>query len=114
MTCQTCLDLGSDVWTMSQGDLSPRLSGHLENADGTRPDLTGATVLFLMENPAGVTVINAAVVVDVPLTAQWHYQWVNPNTTIRGSFRGRIRVVYPSGNPEMFPSGGGFFLIHIG
>lgn len=112
MTCVVCD--GVQEWDVTVGDTAPPLSGHLENADGTRPDLTGASLALRLIDSLGATVQNlAAMLVDDPLTAQFHYQWVAGDTDAAGTLRGRIRVTYPSTSVEWFPTGG-YFLVRVG
>jgi hypothetical protein len=93
---------------ITQGDLAQSFVQQLSRADGSLPDLTGASVFFRyrnLDNDAGPEVIAAASIVGVPTNATVQYDWQTADTATPGVLLADWKVVYVGGKTESFPSG---------
>jgi hypothetical protein len=89
------------------GDELPSIQETLQNGDGTTPDLTSATVAFVIQDanhqadPFG----GAAGVVGDPTKGIVQYNWQNTDAAAAGVYLYRWRVTYPGTKPETYPNG---------
>lgn len=88
---------------INQGDSLPVLSSALTYSDGSAADLTGATVLFVLRDPATqvVYLTNPATVV-LPDTAG--YTFNSTDTATPGEYLGQFQVTFPGGAQQTFPT----------
>lgn len=101
-------------FTMKAHDLLPTLSATLGYADGSTPDLVGATVRFIMrkQGAAGPKVNAPATIVD-PATGSVRYDWTAPDVDTVGEYLAEFEV-HRSGDakPQTFPTAS-YFSISI-
>lgn len=95
---------------LKEGDTSPSIKLLLQRADGTKPDLTGATVLFHMRDAATGTVKVNSGVMSVNGSASDHdsvqYDWVAGDVDTAGDYEAEVEVTLSSGKVETFPNAG--------
>lgn len=93
-------------FTMKANDLAPSIEATL-GFEGTAdlPDLTGATVKFIMRADGQIAPkINALAVIVDPVAAVVRYDWVVGDTDELGIFKGEWQVTYPGDKPQTFPT----------
>ncbi len=88
------------------GDQLPLIQETLVNGDGTTPNLTGASVAFVIidQAHAGAQFGGAATIVD-PVAATVQYTWQASDTTAAGTYVYRWVVTFPGGKQETYPNG---------
>lgn len=88
------------------GDQLPIIQEQLVNSDGTNPDLTGASVQFVIidQARAGAQFGGAGSVVS-PTAATVQYTWQSSDTTAAGTYIYRWVVTFASGKQETYPNG---------
>lgn len=102
----------SDFWT-KKGDTSPPISGYLQSADGSRPNLTGATVLAKAKNMADNSqLINATCTITDAVNAGISYAWATADTAAAAEARLEFEVTFADDSVETFPKPG-FIALHI-
>jgi len=89
------------------GDELPSIQETLENGDGSTPDLTGATVAFVIQDESHAAAVfgGAATVVGDPTKAVVQYDWQSSDSASTGVYLYRWRVTYPDTKPETYPNG---------
>lgn len=90
------------------GDGLPLLEEILQNADGSNPDLTGATVQLVIqdEDHAAPAFGGQADIVGDPTQGVVRYTWLESDTQTPGVYSYRWVVTFPSATlPETFPNG---------
>lgn len=93
-------------FTMKAHDLAPSIEATL-GFEGTTdiPDLTGATVTFIMRRDSDVAPkIDADAVIVDPATGRVRYDWVTGDTDEVGVFKAEWQVLYPGAKPQTFPT----------
>lgn len=101
------LPMGLQVFRLKATALRPSLSATLINPDGSRANLTGATVSFRMRYfPSRRTAIadQPAVVVSAP-EGRVRYDWQPGETAVAAEFEAWFVVDHAGGQREFFPSG---------
>jgi 5-hydroxyisourate hydrolase-like protein (transthyretin family) len=91
---------------IKQNDTRPEIAATLINADGTKVDLSGATVKFLMRkvNATAATVDASATVTDAT-NGKVKYTWIAADTTTIGEYEGEFQVTYGGGGGiQTFPN----------
>lgn len=102
----------TDFWT-KKGDTSPPISGYLQAADGSRPNLTGATVTVKVKDMAtNTTVVDAACTVTDAVNAAISYAWATADTLTAYEGRLEFEVVFADSTVETFPKPG-FIALHV-
>jgi len=82
----------------------PRLEWQLQNEDGSYPDLTNATVQFVLTEPeSGDTVVESDAVVTDAESGKVAYEWDASDTSDAGVYNGEFVVQYQTGT-ETFPT----------
>lgn len=105
-------------FTIARNDTSEDLIATLNDSAGTSFNLTGATVVFNMQNiNTGAVKVNraAATVVDATLR-KVKYVWQASNVNTAGDYFGEFEVTFSSGKIATFPntkSGDEALIIHI-
>lgn len=88
------------------GDLLPLIQETLVNGDGTNPNLTGATVAFVIVDSAHANAsFGGAAAITDPINAIVTYTWQAGDTANAGSFIYRWVVTFPGGKKETYPNG---------
>ena len=96
------------------GDRLPRLRYELRNGDGTQPDLTGASVVFNMDDAQGAKILTRAAATIVSTSPPVvEYAWAAGDTTIPGLHNAEFEVTFPGGLPATYPNRG-YIQIEIG
>lgn len=84
-----------------------KISGQLQNKDGTIPDVTGATLTFLMRLPGAETYqVMSTADATVPEEGKWEYLWQDGDRDVPGDFKVNILVEYPDGQTDTYPEPG--------
>lgn len=98
---------------LKTGDTSPALSVTLKDGDGAAVDLTGATVVFNMNDEDGAQVINrgASTLVDAA-SGKAKYAWSAADTAAAGYYTAEFEVTYSDATVETFPNRG-YLEVHI-
>lgn len=88
------------------GDQLPIIQEQLVNSDGTNPNLTGASVQFVIidQARAGAQFGGAAAIVT-PTTGVVQYTWQSSDTTAAGTYVYRWVVTFAGGKQETYPNG---------
>lgn len=91
---------------IKKNDTRPKLNKNLVDAEGNNPNLTGASVVFIMEAQGATTpkINRVACAVITPLTAEVEYTWVAGNTDTAGEFEGEFEVTDAGGGVQTFPN----------
>ena len=102
---------------IKQADTSPSISYDLTYDDLTKPDLTGATVIFRWKPVDGGTAKQGVAVVDGDGTgvnpARVRYVWVSGDTSVAGSHNAEWEVTFAGGKIGTFPNGPTFISLLI-
>lgn len=93
-------------FTMKANDRAPSIEATLGFAGTTDvPDLTGATVDFIMsKTDAATPKVNAPAVIVDAATGRVRYDWAVGDTDETGVFKGEWQVTYADGKPQTFPT----------
>ena len=92
---------------LKTGDTSPALSVTLKDADGNAVDLTGATVVFNMNNEDDEQVIDrGACTILVAASGTVKYSWSAADTATAGYYTAEFEVTYSDTTVETFPNRG--------
>jgi hypothetical protein len=100
------------AFRIPQGDTSPAIRiGPLTRGDGSKPDLTGAQVLFWMRRDTvdGAAIVpGRAMIVEGPPAdhAAVVYEWQAGDTATTGRYLAQVEVLLANGRVETFPSKG--------
>ncbi len=94
-------------FVIRNNDLLPVFPWQLFYSDGTSPNLTAATVQFVMA-PVGSTVakVNAGTTILDTLLATGIYSWVGTDTNTPGDYLAYLTVTFPGGGTATFPNDG--------
>lgn len=90
---------------LKRGDTRPKLRKNLVDATGANPNITGATVVFIMKAQGATSPkINRAAVaiIDGP-TALVEYTWITGDSDTSGEYEGEFEVTDSLGGIETFP-----------
>ena len=92
---------------LKQGNLLPIVTATLYDGSGV-VNLTGASVAFVMKDPATGTVkVNGSCSVSSPATAGTvTYTWVGTDTNTVATYNAEFQVTFASGKIETFPNDG--------
>lgn len=90
-------------WTCKAGDTGTALQGTLLRANGSPPDLTGATVRFVMKS-GETTVIDRAIPVADPAAGVVVVGFDADEISEPGSYQAEFQVTYPDRRRETFPN----------
>jgi hypothetical protein len=95
------------IFTITQGDLLPKLAATLKNTDGSPFNLTGCTVKFIYrpQGGSGAFVKKNASIVGSMTAGTVEYSWDLVDTSVPGSFVGQFEVTLPSASLLTFPNG---------
>jgi len=112
---------GQEVFEATQGDTRP-IRALLKDEDGNLPDLTGATVLFLLGDGEGSLLVSGvATGFSPPLVdadgEQYNVEYGFAAADLDrapGSYRGQFKVTLIDGTVLHFPSGGKWVKIKLG
>lgn len=92
---------------IKQNDTSPALVGQLFNPDGSNPDLTGATVKFIMRSSSGgAAKVDASATVVTASTGRVKYTWSAGDTDTVGEYEGEFEVTFSGGAVQTYPNKG--------
>lgn len=96
----------STIFNIKQGDRLPVLRATLARDDGTKIDVTGATVRFFMSTVAGATPKINGSLCDIIDAANGvvEYVWGATDTSDAAQFRGEFEVTYADGRKETVPN----------
>ena len=100
------------IFKIKRNDRSRSIKEKLVNADGSTPDLSGASVQFLMsDRPSHSSLkIESSAVIFTDGTggddAVVRYDWASGDTDTAGLYDAEWEVTYSSGKTETFPSDG--------
>ena len=98
---------------LKTGDTSPVFSVTLKDADGDAVDLTGATVVFNMNNEDDEQVIDrGACTILVAASGTVKYSWQTGDTATAGYYSAEFEVTYSDATIETFPNRG-YLEVHI-
>lgn len=88
------------------GDLEPPVRRQLISRSTDLPiDLDGATVRFIMENEAGVKILDASADIEAPPgNGMVIYNWESGDTDTPGFFKARFKITFPSTKPYSMPN----------
>lgn len=92
---------------IKRGDRLPALRVTLRDSLGGLPNLTGATVKFIMNDKAAGTKIvqdQAAAIIGNPLNGVVEYAWQAGDTDIASTYSAEFEVTYLDGKDETFPN----------
>lgn len=90
---------------IKQNDTSPAWQVTLKDAAGNAVDVTGATVVFSMEDAFGTAKINeAAATIVTAASGVVSYSWSAGDTDTAGDFFGEFEVTYADSTVETFPN----------
>lgn len=100
---------------MKRGDTAPSLRATLRNPDGSAPDLTGATVKFLMrDRTSGAVRVNGSAAIVTAASGIVQYDWQVSDTSTAGTCDAEFEVTFASGKIETFPNSGFFQVVISG
>lgn len=88
-----------------QGDTAPDWEFSLARPDGSVPDLSGATVKFIIESPTG-TVTNTdhqECTVTDEAAGEGYYQFVDGDLSEDGTYTCDLEITYANGEVETAP-----------
>ncbi len=98
---------------LKTGDTSPVFSVTLKDADGVAVDLTGATVVFNMNDEDGDQVVDrGSCDLIVAASGTVKYAWQAGDTDTAGYFTAEFEVTYSDTTVETFPNSG-YLSVHI-
>ncbi|MFQ5524258.1 MAG: BppU family phage baseplate upper protein [Acidimicrobiia bacterium] len=101
--------------TLKQDDTSPALDYTILDDSNQVVDLTGATVVFYMQDEDGVTVVNgASATITDAANGKVEYQWQAADTDTAGIFKGEFVVTFPDGTIRTFPDPGWIMIVISG
>jgi hypothetical protein len=82
----------------------PYIRMQLWEPDGTHPDLTGATVRFVLKSTGGTVVLNTTSVTIIdPILATLEYHWATADTAVAGDYLAQVKVTRVDGSLEAYP-----------
>lgn len=92
-------------WVIKQGDTLPLFTDTLTLSDGTVPDMSGATVQFVIRN-AQMTPVSLSGIASIvePSTGAVQYAPTATDTSSPGSYYTSWIVTFPSGDQMTFPT----------
>lgn len=94
-------------FTVKQGDTLPVFSDTLSYSDGTNPNLTGASVQFIMRSMVNKTVTtNAAATIVSPTAGTVSYTPTATDTATAGQYEGVWLVTFAGGAQQSWPTDG--------
>lgn len=90
---------------IEQRDNWPYFRVRLWNPDGSNPNLTGATVTFVLKSSGGTVVVNSTTVSVIdPVLAIVEYRWVGAgDTAAAGDYTAEWKVVMIDGTRRSYP-----------
>jgi len=94
-------------FTIKRGDRLPKLRATLRDSLGALPNLTGATVKFIMNDKstgASTVADGACDVIGDPTLGVVEYAWALNDTRIASTYNGEFEVTYADGKDETFPN----------
>ena len=98
---------------LKTGDTSPEFQVTLKDADGDAVDLTGATVVFNMNDEDGNQVVDrGACTLVTAASGIVKYSWQAADTDEAGYFEAEFEVTYTDSSVETFPNRG-YLAVHI-
>lgn len=102
------------VYEMKRNDLMPVADALLRMADGSIPNLSGASIRFIAryQGSSIVKIDGAATITNEP-TAAVEYAFVAGDTDTAGNFDVEWEVTFGNGKPQTFPTRG-YDLLVIG
>lgn len=90
---------------IKQNDTLPAISAQLVDADGTVPDITGATVKFIMRlTSGGAAKVDASATIVTAATANVKYGWIGADTDTVGDYEGEFEVTLATGGIQTYPN----------
>lgn len=93
-------------FVIKRGDTRRAIEATLFNPDGTKVNLTGATVKFVMRSRGAdktVKVNSDAIVADAPNGVVW-YVWANADVDTIGTYDAEFRVTFADGKSDTWPN----------
>lgn len=92
---------------IKQNDTSPSLAAILRDANGDAIDLTGATVVYSMQDKYSQILVNEQpVVITDAVNGTVRYDWQAGDTVEVGELRGEFEVTFNNGRIQTFPNAG--------
>lgn len=92
------------TFTVKQGDTLPALTATLVSANGSKANLSNATILFRMSDLYTTNLIEASAEILDPANGKVAYYWADGETAEAGRFYAEFVVTYASGKQETFPN----------
>jgi len=90
---------------MKQNDTLPAITAQLVDADGSIPDLTGATVKFIMRlTSGGAAKVDTSATIVTATTGDVKYSWVAADTDTVGDYEGEFEVTFSGGAIQTYPN----------
>lgn len=95
------------VYFVKIGDVGSTIEETLLDKDGAGVNLTGGTVLFVMQQHGSTAVLGGtAVLVNGGTVGEVRYDWRAADLAVAGHYRGEWQVTYSGGAIETFPQDG--------
>jgi len=90
---------------MKQHDTLPVITAQLVDADGSIPDLTGATVKFIMRLASGgAAKVDTSATIVTAATGDVKYSWIAADTDKVGDYEGEFEVTFNGGAIQTYPN----------
>lgn len=90
-----------------------RISGQLQNKDGSIPDISSATLIFLMRQAGAEDYkVEATATVTDGEDGRWEYEWQEEDRDTPGDFKVNIVCALPDGQTDVYPEPG-YVLVRV-
>lgn len=90
-----------------------KISGQLQNKNGTIPNLAATTLTLLMRQPGAETYqVTGEATVTVAEEGRWEYLWQPGDRDVPGDYKVNILVEYPDGQIDAYPDPG-YLMIRV-